>query len=144
MKIFILFFRLASLIENLLLNVELVHMGQHVGHICISDLRSAKYSCCIAMITAIIIIIQYRWYEQVHFYRLSVLGDTRRETQFIKPYANYTMLSPLPPRAVHLVMSKISNHLSQSRPKLIWSHQIRTIQPLASTVEPQLSLSSNP
>ena len=54
---------------------------------------------------------------------------------------------PPPPRLVHLsVVSKISTHLCWSRSKLILFHQIRKIQLLASTVEPQLksfSKSSN-
>ena len=37
----------------------------------------------------------------------SVHGDTRRETQFLKAYANYTMLTP-PQRAAYLVVFKIS------------------------------------
>ena len=45
---------------------------------------------------------------------------------------------PHHPRVVHLVVSKISNHLCWSRPKLICSDQIRKTQPPASTIEPQL------
>ena len=37
-----------------------------------------------------------------------------RETQFLKAYANYTMLTP-PQRVVHLVIFKISIHLCQLR-----------------------------
>ena len=37
-----------------------------------------------------------------------------RETQFLKAYANHTMLTP-PQRVVHLVMFKISIHLCGSR-----------------------------
>ena len=46
----------------------------------------------------------------------SVHGDTRRETQFLKVFANHTMLTPLQ-RAAHLVMFKISVHLRWSRPE---------------------------
>ena len=54
----------------------------------------------------------------------SVIGDTRRETQIIKAYANHTMLTTTP-RKVHLVVSKISTHLCRSRPKLICFDYIR-------------------
>ena len=43
-----------------------------------------------------------------------VHGDTRRETQFLKVYANHTMLTP-PQCVAHLVMFKISIHLCQLR-----------------------------
>ena len=53
-------------------------------------------------------------YERVYEFLVSVHGDTRRETQFLKPYANHTMLT-LPQRVAHLVMFKISIHLCRSR-----------------------------
>ena len=37
------------------------------------------------------------WYERVYFFLPSVLGDTRKETQFIKAYAHHTMLAPPTP-----------------------------------------------
>ena len=43
-----------------------------------------------------------------------VHGDTRRETQFLKAYANHTMLIS-PQQAAHLVMFKISIYLCQLR-----------------------------
>ena len=65
------------------------------------------------------------WYERVYFFLPLALGDTRRDTQFIKAYANYTMQTTPSPHTVHLVVSKISTYLCRSWPKLIWSHQIR-------------------
>ena len=49
-------------------------------------------------------------YERVYQCLASVLADTRRETQFLKAYANHTMLTPTLPhhRAAHLVVFKIS------------------------------------
>ena len=41
------------------------------------------------------------------------LFDTRRETQFLKVFANHTMLTP-PQLVAHLVMFKISIHLCRS------------------------------
>ena len=35
-------------------------------------------------------------YERVNQFLASVLGDTRRETQFLKAYAIHTMLTPTP------------------------------------------------
>ena len=43
----------------------------------------------------------------------------------------------------HIVVSKISTHFCQFRPKLIWSHQNWKAQSPPSTVEPQL-ISSDP
>ena len=82
-------------------------------------------------------------YERLYLFLSSALGDTRREIQIIEAYANPTMLTP-PPRAVHLVVSQISTHLCRSKPKLIWSDQIRKTQLPASTVVPQLCLFQNP
>ena len=45
---------------------------------------------------------------------LRSLGDTRKETQFLKVFAYHTMLTPHQ-RAVHLGMFKISIHLCWSR-----------------------------
>ena len=44
----------------------------------------------------------------------SAHGDTRRETKFLKVYANHTMLTP-PQGAMHLVIFKISIYLCRSR-----------------------------
>ena len=74
------------------------------------------------------------WGERVYLLLTSLFGDTRTETYFIK---TYTMLTPL-------VVSKVATHLCQSRSKLIWSHQIRKTQPLASTVEVNYRLYRNP
>ena len=67
-------------------------------------------------------------------------SDQIRPDQFgSRPVEMITILCWHPsPRTAHLVMSKISTHLYRSRPKLIWSHKIRKIQPLTSTVEPQV------
>ena len=54
------------------------------------------------MIISIIIIVHYIgglyhfWYNRVYFFLPSAFGDTRRETLFIKAYANHTMLTPFP------------------------------------------------
>ena len=77
------------------------------------------------------------WYKQVYFFLPSALGDTRRETQFIRAYANHTMMTPSL-RAAHLVVSKISTDLCQLRPKLIWSDQIQKTQLPALMVLPQI------
>ena len=53
-------------------------------------------------------------YEQVYWFLASVHGDTRRETQFLKAYANHTMLTPTQ-RAAHHLMFEISIHLCPSR-----------------------------
>ena len=45
-----------------------------------------------------------------------------RETQFLKAYANHTMLTPTP-RAAHLVMFKISIHLCRSGPEKLNHHR---------------------
>ena len=55
-------------------------------------------------------------YERVYQFLASVHGDTRRETQFLKAYANHTILTSLQ-HAAHLVMFKISIHLCRSRSK---------------------------
>ena len=47
-------------------------------------------------------------YERFIDFLTSVHGKTRRETQFLKVYANHTRLTILYWRAVHLVMFKIS------------------------------------
>ena len=82
--------------------------------------------CCIATMISITTVIQihiqiqagiFRFgYERVYLFLASVHGDTRREAQFLKAYANQTMLTP-PQRAAHLVMFKISIHLCRSRSK---------------------------
>ena len=91
---------------------------------------------------------KYKRWEWVYFFLSPVLGDTRGETQIIKAYANYIILTPPPPPpcTAHLVMSKISTNLCRLRLKLICFDQIPKTQPRASTVEPQLlvfSKSSN-
>ena len=48
-----------------------------------------------------------RRYERVYFFLPSILDDMRRETQFLKAYANHTKLTHHP-RTVHLVVLKIS------------------------------------
>ena len=54
-------------------------------------------------------------YERVYELLASVHCDTRRETQFLKVFANHTMRTP-PQRAAHLVRFKISFHLRWSEP----------------------------
>ena len=64
-------------------------------------------------------------YERVYYLLASVHGDVRRETQFLKVFANHPMLTP-PQSAVHLVMFKIfvgrdpkkNQHLSKSNSRL--------------------------
>ena len=53
-------------------------------------------------------------YERVYQFLASVHGDTGREIQFLKAYANHAMLTP-PQCAAQLVMFKISIHLCRSR-----------------------------
>ena len=55
---------------------------------------------------------------------VSALGETRRDTQFIKAYVNHTKRDP-PPHTPHLAVSKISTYLCRSRTKTIWSDHIR-------------------
>ena len=55
----------------------------------------------------------------------SVHCDTRRETQFLKVYANHTMLTP-PQHAVHLVMFKISVGRDTKKPTTSFSSRNRT------------------
>ena len=50
------------------------------------------YPCCIIMVS-IIVILQIQA-VRTSFFLTSVLGDTRRETQIIKAYANHTILPP--------------------------------------------------
>ena len=47
-------------------------------------------------------------FERVYWFLTSVHGDTRRETQILKVYANHTMLTTQCWRSAHLVMFKIS------------------------------------
>ena len=89
-----------------------------------------KHLCCILImisITTIIIQIHIQiqanchfGYKRVYKFLASVFGDTRRETEFLKAYANHTMLT-LPACAAHLVVFKISIHFCRSRPPKIWS-----------------------
>ena len=82
-------------------------------------------------------------------YRQTVISDTRefisvclqalvkRGERHNSEVLMLTILCP-PRRVTQLVVSKISTNPCRSRPKLICSDLIRKIQPLASTVEPQL------
>ena len=93
------------------------------------------------------------WYERVYFFLPSALPwwYQERDTNH-KGYAKHTMLIAPSPREAHLVVSKISTHLYQSRPKLIWSDQIRktptarfegqTSTPFYSKSENSLAISS--
>ena len=56
-------------------------------------------------------------YERVYQFLASVLGDSKRETQFLKANANHNMLTPLPTRGATLPV------------------EIRKTQPHASTAE---------
>ena len=92
-------------------------------------------------------------YERVYSFLASVHGDTRRETQFLKAYANNTMLTP-PQRAAHLVVFKISIHLCRSkseklnhtpqRKKNQLGPQRSNTQLSSSTVKIQLTSFQNP
>ena len=58
-------------------------------------------------------------YERFYVLLPSVLGNTRRGAQFIKAYANDTMLTlPTHSRTAHLVVFKISTYANRS--DLIW------------------------
>ena len=48
----------------------------------------------------------FSWYEGVYSFLPSVFGDTRREAQIIKAYANNTTL--ISQHAAHLMVFKIS------------------------------------
>ena len=80
-------------------------------------------------------------YERVYFFLPSVLGDMKRELQFLRAYANHTTL---PLHTVHLVVFKTSTNLSPSRPELICFDQIQKTQLNASTVECKLLSFQNP
>ena len=102
--------------------------------------------CCIAMMISIIItIIQGGlcrfWYERTYFFLPSARSDTRKEKQFIRAYANHTMLTP-PPK--YSASCYVTTHLCWSKPELISFDQIRKTQQLALTVEPQLLSFQNP
>ena len=56
----------------------------------------------------------------------SVHGDTRRETRFLKVFANYTMLTP-PQHAAHLLMSKISVGRDPKNPTTSFNGQNPTL-----------------
>ena len=57
-------------------------------------------NCITMMISIITIQVDCRfWYKWVYFFLPSALGNTRRETQFIRAYANHTMLTPTPQHA---------------------------------------------
>ena len=103
---------------------------------------SLCYIVIIISITTIIIQIQaIRTRSFMICVSLILSPYTMREKQNIKAHANNTILTP-PPRTAHLVVSKISIHLSWSRPKLICCYRIRKTQPRASTIERQLSVFS--
>ena len=90
------------------------------------------YTLLISTIIIIIIIIILSFQIRTGFF-LSICSPWRHEERNTNHNANHTMLTP-PQRAVHLVMFKISTHLCRSRPKLIWSYQIRKTQMLPSTL----------
>ena len=75
-------------------------------------------------------------YEQVYKFLTSVLDDGRGDTQFLKVYANHTMLTP-PPRAAHLVMFKNSVSRDPKNPTTSFNGQNSTP---ASMVQSQLTL----
>ena len=54
--------------------------------------------CVIAVIISITtLIIQIQAVRRVYSFQTSVLGDTRRETQFLRAYTNHNMLTPPSP-----------------------------------------------
>ena len=66
--------------------------------------------------------------------------DMRRETQFIKAYSNYIMLTSIPQRAAHFVVFKFSIHLCRSKPPksdLIWSDPKNSTAPF--NIRPQIN-----
>ena len=68
-------------------------------------------------------------YERVYFFQPSVTGDTRRDTQFLKAYANNTMLT-LPPLSLPVEIRKSQPHASTAENSTIVfskSSNIRTI-----------------
>ena len=75
-----------------------------------------------------------------------VHGDTRRETQFLKVYANHTMLTPLH-CVVHLVVFKISISRDLKIPTSSFNGQNPTLlveyPTLASMVQSQLTFSKS-
>ena len=74
----------------------------------------------------------------VYKFLTSVHGDSKREAQFLKVYANHTILTPAP-RTVHFVMFKILIHLCRSRsekPNYIFTVKIKLY---VSTVPSQLT-----
>ena len=86
--------------------------------------ESLRSVCCILMMISIIIIIIIQadcrfWYEQISFFQSSTIGDTRRATQFIRTYANHTMLTS--PAARCNLQRLRSQLIYRSRPKLIRS-----------------------
>ena len=82
-------------------------------------------------------------YEGVYHFLASVHSDTRRETQFLKVYANHTMLTP-PQRAAHLVMFKISIHLCRLRSEKLNLTPPAENSTLASMIQSQLPSFQNP
>ena len=84
-------------------------------------------------------------YERFINILTSVHDDTRRVAQFLKAYANHTMLTP-PQRAVHLVMFKISD----GRDLQNFNYMPQLFAPMAETqlsacmVQSQLTLFQNP
>ena len=84
-------------------------------------------SCILSIMISMIIIIQadcHFWYEWVYFFPPSALGNTRRERHNSQGPTLTILCWHPPPWTAHLVVSKISTHLCQSRPKLISSDQI--------------------
>ena len=81
-----------------------------------SNAKICSWYCCIITMISITSsntntggLFRFR-YERVYQFLALVHGDTRRETQFLKTYANHTMLTQ-PQHTAHLVMFKISNNL---------------------------------
>ena len=75
----------------------------------------------------------------VYFFYLQSLATWERETQFLRAYANHTILSPPHTRVWHILWSLRSQLISAGRDPN-WSALIRSekIQPHASTIECQL------
>ena len=60
-------------------------------------------------------------YKRVYFFLPSVLGDTRRETRFIKAYTNHTMLTPTTHGESCGVKDLNSSFPVEPQTDLIWS-----------------------
>ena len=60
-------------------------------------------------------------YERIYWFLTSVHGDTKKETQFLKVFANHDMLTPY--YAAHLVMFKISFGRDPKKPTTYFNGQ---------------------